>query len=120
MNRTKVQPTTGEIIRHGGKSWLRYQEGSGSTVEILDIHVDEGNRRKGVGSGMIMELRARLRKDNLLIFAVTRVTNTAAQEFYEKLGFRIVGRLHQFYRTREEIVNGGNGYTHALMYGLDI
>lgn len=102
------------------QAWLIYREGSGETVEILDIHVDPNFRRRGVGKRMINDLIGKLGKNNLLIYAITRVSNVAAQEFYEAIGFRIVGRLHQFYRRREDMVDGKSGYTHALMYGLDI
>lgn len=103
-----------------GESFLVWRESSGNSVEILDIHVANEARRSGVGTRMVEQLKNVVGKDCLLIYAITRVSNVVAQQFYEKLGFRIVGRLHNFYRMRKLMVNGGSGYIHAIMYGLDL
>ncbi len=110
----------GRIERHGGSSWLEYREGSGNNVEILDIHVNPNARRQGTGKSMVDELKSKVPFNCLLIYAITRTSNVAAQEFYEAIGFRIVGRLHLFYRRREDMKEGSSGQHHALMYGLDI
>lgn len=104
-------------------AFLRHRQGSGSTEEILDIHVEPDHRRKGLGRKLIKKLAnwvQEQRRDCLLIWAITRVSNVAAQEFYEACGFRIVGRLHNFYRDRSAMVDGSSGYEHGLLYGVDL
>ena len=115
-----VDRIEGRIERHEGHSWLEYRIGSGDTVEILDINVSNTARRQGTGREMVKELLSRLGKDNLLVYAITRWSNTAAQEFYEAIGFRIVGRLHNFYRQREDMKDGKSGFETAVMYGYDV
>lgn len=85
----------------------------GNTLEILDLSVCNIHRRLGRGRWLINQLLLEPPIGVFLVFAITRISNIIAQEFYESIGFRIVGRLHQFYRNRE-------GYEHALMYGKDL
>lgn len=87
--------------------------GMGRTVEIFDIQVCGEHRRLGRGRWLIENLKQESPDNTALIFAVTRITNTIAHEFYESLGFRIVGRLHKFYRD-------GGREDHALLFGLDV
>lgn len=94
--------------------FIDWREGSGRTVEIFDIAVNS-TRRKGKGRHLVEKLKTEIPKDISLIFAITRVSNTIAQQFYESCGFRIVGRLHRFYQD-----GPGGGDESALMYGLDI
>lgn len=110
----------GRIERCGGKAWLDYRERGDNNVEIEDINVPNEYRERGIGREMVDELRRKMTVRNLLIFAVTRVSNVPACQFYEALGFRVVGRLHQFYREREDMKDGASGYHHAIMYGLDL
>ncbi len=92
---------------------LLWRQGMGRTVELFDIGVPNSSRRQGIGRGLIEQLKLAVPDDTALIYAFVRYDNTAAQQFYESLGFRIVARLHDFYRDcpRNE---------HALMYGLDL
>jgi ribosomal protein S18 acetylase RimI-like enzyme len=102
--------------------WLDWRRGSGRTVEIFDIHVGNERRRTGKGRRLVQALLGRLttgteKPDGVtLVWATTRWGNTAAQEFYEALGFRIVGRLHYFY------VEGhlARDKEHAIIFGLDV
>lgn len=111
---------SGKIERHDGASWLEYRSGSGNSVEILDINVANGHRREGTGREMFRELLTKLGGDNLIVYAITRWNNTVACQFYESLGFRIIARLHQFYRFRSEMGNGKSGFVNAVMFGYDV
>lgn len=91
---------------------LDWRDGQGRTVEIFDIVVGT-ERRKGIGRRLIEKMLTEISQDTAMIFAITRISNTIAHEFYESLGFRIVGRLHNFYRNKD-------GSEHALMYGKDL
>lgn len=74
--------------------FLLWRDCPGGTVEIVDIAVGS-DRRKGVGTAMVRRLQ-RLRPD-AGIFAITRMTNEVAQQFYESLGFHVAGVLRRFY-----------------------
>lgn len=103
------------------RDWLDWRRGSGRTVEILDIHVGS-ERRTGKGRRLVQALLDAIPRGTevadgvTLVWALTRWSNTIACQFYEGLGFRIVGRLHCFYveghlaRDKEA----------AVMWGLDI
>lgn len=97
------------------RDFLIWRQGSGTTVEIYDIVVGS-ERRRGRGRVLIEKLLNSLPEQapgTTLVFAITRWSNTVACEFYEALGFRVVGRLHQFYHNDD-------GYEHAVMYGKDV
>lgn len=98
------------------RDFLVYRQGMGRTVEIYDICV-ETDRRKGKGRKLIKRLLENLKDaypDTSMVYAVTRIGNTIAHQFYEALGFRLLGRLHYFYR------DSGDQLEHALVYGLDV
>lgn len=92
---------------------LVWRPGQGRTVEIFDIVVNS-ERRRGRGREMVESLKQCVPPSTALIYAITRLSNTIAHEFYESLGFRIVGRLHNFYRE------SGDETEHAMVYGLDL
>lgn len=96
---------------HPDQDWLDYRAGSGGTVEIFDIVVNS-ERGKGVGRRLVetlfnsLDVRTR-------VWAVTRTTNPVAQQFYERLGFRVLGVLRDFYRPDPKAPVGVD----AVMYG---
>lgn len=93
-----------------GEDTLEWSMKPGRVIEIIDIYV-RSERRKGRGREMVKLLKQEIPKDTALIVAITRKSNTIAHQFYEALGFRIVGRLHRYYREDKE---------DGLMYGLDL
>lgn len=95
------------------RDFIDWRPGSGRSVEIFDIAVGSA-RRQGRGRELIRRLLVEIPKETSLVFAITRISNTIAQQFYESCGFRLISRLHNFYQ------DGVNGNEHALMYGLDI
>lgn len=107
---------SGRTTLNDGKDFVVWRLGMGRTAEILDIQVSS-ERRKGVGRELV-ELAVRTIRGNApdvaIVYAITRLKNTIAHQFYEALGFRLVGRLHYFYR------NSGDKSEHALVYGLDL
>lgn len=92
--------------------YLRWRNGSGATVEIYDIVVGS-DRRKGAGTQMVNLLKTRVPLETRLIFAICRDSNAIARQFYDALGFRIVGHLTAFY-------NDDKGIEDAIMFGLDL
>lgn len=103
------------ITRSRGQAkpdYLEYRDGSGGTVEIWDIAV-VSERRKGVGTSMVMELVTRcLDRGVKRVYAVTRAENRVAQEFYRSLGFH-PEPLYDFYGVKDE---NGKATVDAVMY----
>jgi ribosomal-protein-alanine acetyltransferase len=72
-------------------------------LEIQNIAVEPTSRERGLGSRLLFQLEsvAGMHKASNLILEV-RESNTAARKFYEKHGFREVGRRQKYYRNPEE------------------
>lgn len=87
---------------------LDWREGSGGTIEIFDIAV-MSVRGNGRGRRLVEKLFETV-QDAPLVFAITRSRYPIAQQFYEHLGFRVVGVLRDFY-------DGGANGVDAIMYG---
>jgi len=94
-------------INGGSGSYLEWRRGSGRTIEILNIHVNRPDRKKGVGKKMIKQLKSTV--DGNLVFAITRMSNRIAKEFYKKIGFREIAVLGKFYGSED-----------AVMFGIDL
>ena len=99
MTRIQLQDST---------DFLDFREGSGGTVEIYNIQVGS-ERRVGRGSLLLRLLIAQVRGQTHLIFALTRQSNSIAQEFYRAVGFRQLAVLPGFYSDEN-----------AVMYGLNV
>jgi len=95
------------------RNCLLWREGGGRTIELFDINVANIARRRGIGRRLVLEMLSQIPTDTALVFAITRAGNEPAQQFYESMKWRLVGRLHRFYPDEE----GGES---ALMYGLDL
>ena len=95
------------------QDFLKWREGSGRTVELFDIQVGS-KRRDGIGRAMVYKLLRELPRGTNLVWAITRTTNQIAQEFYEDLGFRVVGVLRNFYKDQ------GLDGVDAIVFGRDI
>lgn len=96
------------------RDFIDWRPGSGRSVEIFDIAIGSA-RRQGRGRELIRRLLLEIPKETSLVFAITRISNEIAQQFYEANGFRLIGRLHRFYQD-----GPGGGDESALMYGLDL
>ena len=103
------------VLDEDGLDFLDWRPGSGRSVEIFDIVVNS-ERRKGHGRKLVEKLLQAIEPRTSLIFAVTRISNEVAAQFYAAVGFRILGRLHNFYR------DGGlpGEVESALVFGLDL
>ena len=66
-----------------------------SQVYLYDIVVDEGHRRRGVGAGMIEELKRLCKADGAdHIWLGTSLENEPAQKTFEKTGARKVSETY--------------------------
>lgn len=81
----------------GVGEFLDWRQGSGSTVEIFDIHVPSERRRMGLGRKLVYELiDHNLPPGTNKVWAITRANNLIAIDFYTELNFRAVP-LREFY-----------------------
>lgn len=87
--------TEGMIYLNSAADRLWWRVGSGNTIEIVDIEV-MSERRKGVGRKLVETLLNQLDPDTR-VYAITRVDNEIAMQFYEALQFRTVNILRRFY-----------------------
>ncbi len=76
-----------------------------ATGHILAIGVDPTYRRQRIGSALIKEMVNRLKgKGAKLVRLETRKSNIGAQQFYLKLGFRMVGEIPYYYEDGETAI----------------
>lgn len=85
-----------QVVLSIGPNYLVSRTGSGGTVEILDIAVTE--RRIGIGRRLVEALLRSIPDECPTVYAITRIENEVAQQFYEKLGFDKVAVVRRFYR----------------------
>jgi len=71
----------------------------GPETEILNLAVDPGSRRRGVGRALVADLLRRRAGD---FYLEVRESNLVARRFYENLGFRMVYRRAAYYHHPEE------------------
>lgn len=94
-----------EVIYGELGEYLEYQKRGDGTVEILDIAVQHG-RRQGKGRVLVSQLLRDL-APSTVVYAITRIENEIAQQFWEGVGFTTVNPLRRFY---------GSDKVDALMY----
>ena len=69
-------------------------------AEIIDIRVGERFRRTGIGESLLTQSFEKLRLSKIRsVFLEVRSSNTAALALYEKLGFTMMGRRENYYKT---------------------
>lgn len=79
------------------RDFLVWREGMGRTLEIYDIQVSS-ERRKGRGSLLLKFLYQQMPSGVAVVYAFTRWGNKVAHQFYERNGYTIRCRVHEFYR----------------------
>ena len=84
------------------RDFLEWQSGSGGSVEITEIAVGS-ERGRGRGRALVAALLDG-QDPSRLIYAITRETNTVAQEFYRALGFKTCGILRGFYDDGDAVM----------------
>lgn len=93
--------------------FLDWRQGSGNSLEIFDIEVENRYRKQGVGRFLVdrlikvAEIRGVKR-----IYAIARAENRIAWEFYSELKFRPTP-LYDFYGVRTE---NGDTTVDAIMF----
>lgn len=76
---------------------------AGDEGEILNLAVKPECRGLGAGQALVNALLESLRRDGVVqVFLEVREFNRAAISFYQKFGFRLVGRRQDYYHEPEE------------------
>lgn len=72
---------------------------------ILNIAVDEGWRKRGVGTLLMEEIEGRFgRMDASKVTLEVRESNSTAQSFYQGRGFNEIGRVKAYYPDEDAII----------------
>jgi ribosomal-protein-alanine N-acetyltransferase len=70
---------------------------------ILNLAVHQEFRRQGVGTILMNEILKELKKKGcVFIYLEVRISNTAAQQFYERFGFTAESRRKKYYAHPDE------------------
>lgn len=72
-------------------------------ADMMNIAVDPVFRQRGVARGLVLELVARLKEQDVTCLTLeVRTSNEPAISLYHKLGFVQVGRRPNYYRNPKE------------------
>lgn len=76
---------------------------AGDTLEVDNLAVAAGWRRRGIGTALMAALAAQARaRGARRVTLEVRASNVAAQRFYERCGLQVVGRRGAYYREPVE------------------
>ena len=69
---------------------------------VVSVAVEEEHRGKGIGTGLIIASQEEMTKKSATeCYLEVRVSNVQAIGLYQKLGFKVTGRLEAYYRDGE-------------------
>ena len=72
---------------------------------ILNIAVDPKSREEGLGSNLMEEIETRFKEvEATQVTLEVRESNETARKFYERRGFREIGRVRAYYQDEDAIV----------------
>jgi ribosomal protein S18 acetylase RimI-like enzyme len=93
---------TGRYVRveHG---YIEYRYTPGNGCEIVNIEVQTGHRREGVGRKLLEKLFREIDGKADRVYAITRADNEIAQQFYESTGFNVASPLRRFYSDERHV-----------------
>jgi ribosomal-protein-alanine N-acetyltransferase len=90
------------VVTHGG-----------GDAELLNIAVEKGYQRKGIGSCLLQHAASCVREHADMLFLEVRMSNKKAIELYSKEGFFEVGQRKNYYPTV-------NGHEDALLMACQL
>jgi ribosomal-protein-alanine N-acetyltransferase len=69
---------------------------------VVSVAVEEAHRGKGIGTRLILSAHAEMAKKSATeCYLEVRVSNAEAIALYQKIGYRVTGRLEAYYRDGE-------------------
>ena len=81
-----------------------------NTAKILMLTVSELHRNQNIGSALLNTFLKEIIKENVnLVELEVRIDNEKAIKFYQKHGFKIIGKIKGFYQ------NGEDAYTMSMI-----
>jgi GNAT superfamily N-acetyltransferase len=78
-----------------GIAWLQHLRGFGAAAYLRLVLVAEDQQRRGLGERLLTEAERRAATWSRHLLVLTTADNDGARRFYERLGYRQVGRLEQ-------------------------
>lgn len=105
--RNGFKPATVRVICQNGADigWMQVSD-TATGLHLHQIHIIDGHRNHGVGTGLIKELQGKARAKALPI-TLNVIHGNPALDLYLRLGFRVVGededKLHMRWRGRRSI-----------------
>jgi len=91
-----VSRVKGEIV--GFIIGKTYMDKKPATGQILTIDVSSKHRRKGIGQRLLQEIERTLKDKGVKIcYLEVRENNIVALSLYQKLGYKKVGKLENYY-----------------------
>jgi len=76
---------------------------------ILNIAVDEGYRRKGVGNQLMEAVEVRFRdREATKVTLEVRESNISARAFYSERGYEEIGRVKAYYPDEDAVIMSKN------------
>lgn len=94
-----VAEADGEIIACAGVAFVD------NAAEIETISVDPEYRRRGIGTELFRELMlAIVERGAKFVILEVRPSNVVAIKFYERIGFRIVDRVKDYYDDEDALI----------------
>jgi len=82
------------ITLDGG--FIEYRIGAKGTVELFDFQVEPDKQRQGIGTKLIEAMEREIGKGKT-VYLFTRTENERAHCFYEKVGYKRVYTIRNFY-----------------------
>lgn len=74
-----------------------------NTAKILMLSVSESHRNQNIGSALLNTFLKDILKENVYrVELEVRVDNEKAIKFYQKHGFKIIGKIKGFYKNGED------------------
>lgn len=77
----------------------------GERGHLLNIAVEKGKRRRGIGTSLLRAIIDRLRKKDIAdVWLEVRARNVGARKFYQDLGFQESGLVNHYYLNGDDAV----------------
>ena len=93
----KIAIFEGDIIGHLCADYENHE------AQILNLAIDPDFRRRGAATILMTQAMRKLKKKGcVFVYLVVRASNTGAQKFYERFGFKVEGIRKKYYSNPDE------------------